>query len=379
MLVAPGDHPATPCGAVRRRFRYDPLRPLQSLRRAVRAAEPTALLPADEVVTGQVEELWESVRGHEGGTLGTLLRQSLGDSARLRETGSRLGLLHAAQAEGIPVPDTMEIRDACDLSAAAGRLGLPMVLKAEATSGGRGVRVVGSLEDAQTAYRAFAAAPSLGRAVARGFVHRDWNHLRPSTRREGRGVSAQRMVRGVERTAMAVAYNGNLLALQCFEVVHTWKERGPSSVLKRVDDESMEFAARTLVRRQKYTGFCGFDFIVDPTSGVPLLLECNVRPTQLAHLPLGPGRDLVAAYVRAIVGTEVCDRPAATSRELIALFPQELQRDPESPVFGEAFHDVPWESPALLYRALRGNSQIRAALIAQQRPIASRLPVQAAR
>lgn len=372
-LLGPGDHPAAICGAVQRRFRYDPLRPLHTLRRAIRIVQPTTLLPADEIVTGQVGELWAGLKNEtdgDSGPLESLLRRSLGSAGQLLETGSRVGLFRAAQAEGIPTPETREIRAAEDLPAAFQALGTPLVLKADATSGGRGVRVVSTLEEARKTYRGFAAAPSMGRAIARGFLYRDWNHLRPSARSERRGVSAQRLVRGAERTAMALTHDGKVLALQCFEVVHTWKEHGPSSVLRRIGDERMEEAVRALVRRQHYTGFCGFDFIVDPASGVPLLLECNARPTQLAHLSFGPGRDLVAAYVREIAGLgDAYDRPSATARELIALFPQELQREPESPVFRKAFHDVPWEAPAVLYRALRGNPQLRAALIAQRRPV----------
>ena len=372
VLVAPGDHPATACGAAGKRFRYDPLRPLHSLRKAIRATLPAAILPADEIVTCQLGELWADAKGRAGESpefLGALLRHSLGDPERLCDTGSRMGLYRAAKDENIPTPDTIELQSAGDLAVAMRRLGCPLVLKADATSGGRGVRVVVSLEEAERAYRAFSVAPHMPRAILHGIRHRDWTHVRTSARRERRGVSAQRMIHGVERNAMAVVHQGEVLALQCFEVVHTWKERGPSSVLRRIDDAAMEHAARTLARRQKITGFCGFDFIVDPVTGTPLLLECNARPTQLAHLPLGPGHDLVAAYVRRIVGLpEVHDRMSATARELVALFPQELQRDPESPALREAFHDVPWGSPALLYRALRGDNELRAALIAQSTP-----------
>ncbi len=363
MLVGPGDHPAVICGAVSRHFRYDPLRPLSSLHQALHSSHAAAVLPADETVTCQLGELWERMKpgnGRERDVLQGLLERSLGAPEKLRETGSRMPLQRAAEAEGVATPETLEIRKASELSDAMKRLGAPMVLKADASSGGRGVCVVRTLDEAERAWRRFAMPPRMTRAMMRGILRRDWNHMRPAMLGQRRGVTAQRLVRGVERTAMAVAHDGELLAVESFEVVQTWKLHGPSSVLRRVQDPRTDASIRALVRRLQITGFSGFDFIVDAANGKPLLLERNARPTQLAHLSFGSGRDVAAAYVRAIVGREVEDRAAATGRNLIALFPHELQRDPESPVLQDALHDVPWESQALIDYVLRGDARLRA-------------------
>ncbi len=365
-LLSPGDHPANVSGAVTRQLRYDPLRPLHSLHLAIRAVQPTVLLPSDETMTRQVGELWERMKvsdGVETKRLQALLNRSLGDPDRLSGTGSRILLQHAADAEGVPTPATLEITRKGELATAFDQLGSPMMLKADSSSGGRGVRTVETMEEAERAWAAFSVAPRMPRALMRGVLRREWTHLRSAMRKEKHGVTAQRKINGPERTAMAVAYRGELLALEMFEVVHSWKERGPSSVLRRVQDHRMERSIRALVAHLEITGFTGFDFIVDGVSGESLLLERNARPTQVSHLSFGDGHDLAAAYVRAIVGrTEVRDRAAATGRQTIALFPQELQRDRESPVLQTAFHDVPWESPALLSRALRGQPALRVAL-----------------
>ncbi|MEI9886226.1 MAG: hypothetical protein WDN08_06930 [Rhizomicrobium sp.] len=44
-------------------------------------------------------------------------------------------------------------------------------------------------------------------------------------------------------------------------------------------------------------------------------------------------------------------RPAATANPVIALFPQEWRRNPQSPWLSQAFLDVPWDDPGVL-RAL---------------------------
>ena len=151
---------------------------------------------------------------------------------------------------------------------------------------------------------------------------------------------------------MAVTHRGSLCAFVCMEVIRTWKVRGPSSVLRLVTDPVMEQAMRRVAERLGMSGLCGFDFMLSD-HGEPLLIELNPRPTQLSHLALGPQRDLVTAYVRHVLGYEVADRPAATDCDLIALFPQELQRDPQSEFIAQAYHDVPWELPSLMKYSLK--------------------------
>ena len=374
VLLSPGDHPASVCGAVTRELRYDPLRPIHSLHQALRTVQPTVVLPADETIVCQLGELWGRLKTQDGTQDGkdrdwlhALLVRSLGEPEALCDSSSRMVLQRAAEAEGVATPATVEITNRGELPAALQRLGTPMMLKADASSGGRGVHSVESLEQAERAWTSLSIAPHMPRALMRGVLYRDWTHVRRSVRRERRGVIAQRMIAGVERTAMTVSCAGELLTVEVFEVVHTWKHRGPSSVLRHVQDPLAEAAVRTLVRRLGVTGFSGFDFIVDPVNGQPLLLERNARPTQTAHLSFGEGCDLAAAYVRTVVGrSDTRDRAAVTTKPLIALFPQELQRDPQSPVLQEAFHDVPWESPELTQRALRGQGKLLEALRAAQ-------------
>ena len=355
-LMSLRGHPARSTDVFAAVYRYDPLRPLVSLRRALESARPDAVIPADELAVLHLDELLEELAATSGeaGTMGALVRRSLGGPEVFSAAESRMRLLRAAEAVQVEVPQTIEIASRAELEEAIGRLGLPLVLKADATSGGQGVRVAASAAEALKAWKLLYQAPSLARALKRGMVAKDWTHVRPWARRTTRGVTAQRFVRGRERTGMAVCREGKMAAFVCLEVVANWCERGPSSVVRVIEDAVMERAMRRVSARLGVSGFCGFDFIVEPESGTPLLIEMNPRPTQLVHLPLGVGRDLAAAYVREILGRrEVKDRASVTEKELIAVFPQELQRDPGGREAEGAFHDVPWESPRLIRRALK--------------------------
>lgn len=355
-IMAQRRHPAVATGIVASRYAYKSLRPVQSVLEAVRGFRPDAVIPADELAVLHVEELRaaaEEAEGDEQRGLIAMLDRSGIRPELMRVGRSRIALMQLAQREGVPTPDTEPVNDEPDLAGAVARLGLPLVLKADATFGGRGVKVVESLGEARASWLKLHRAPTMLDAARRGVVWHEWTHIRPWARGETRAVAAQRLVHGHERTAMAMTHNGALLAFVCLEVVQASAVRGPSSVVRVIEDAAMERAMRRVASALGLSGFCGFDFMVDQASGTPLLLEMNQRPTQLVHLPLGAERDLVAAYMRGVLGMEVSDREPATRGDLIALFPQELQRDPQSRALGEAYHDVPWDAPELVRWAIK--------------------------
>jgi hypothetical protein len=352
-LMALGGHPAMLTGAISERFAYHPLNPIASLASAIARSKPDTVVPVDELAVMHLIELLRSATSSTGGEeLTALATHSLGGVDVLSASMSRITLLELAKAEGVAVPETVAVGSKDELEAAATRLGFPLVMKADSTAGGRGVRVANNLAEARGWWSRLHRPLSLPRSVWRWVRLKEWTHFRPWIKRQMRGVTAQCYLRGAERTAMAVAHRGELLAFVCFEVAQASKFCGPSTVLRVVDDPAMVAAIQAVLRRIGATGFCGFDFMLSET-GEPLLIEMNSRPTQLAHLSLGPGRDLVAAYVRSVLGRETADRASAADGTLIALYPQELLRDPQSPLIGGAYHDVPWESPALVRYALQ--------------------------
>jgi len=360
-MMAPAGHPAVVGSGVHALHRYDPLHPVRSLRRALVKAKPVTVIAADELMVHALEELWwtsdskKAVDAARDTAVRALILHSVGDSRTLALGRSRMELLQMAQDEGVATPETVKIDRASGLDAAIQQLGLPMVLKADVSSGGHGVAMIDDAAQARRVWKALHRPVTLPHALLRGLRYGEWAHLRRSAKGEVRDITAQRFLAGRERTGMVVCRHGEVLASECMEVVRTWAVRGPSSVLRVVWDEGMDSAMRRIVRRLGVSGFCGFDFMVEEGNGKLLLIEMNLRPTQMAHLPLGSGRDLVAAYVREVLGVEgVADRAAATSRNLIALFPQELQRDPESEYLLQAYHDVPWNMPGLIELALKG-------------------------
>ncbi len=355
-LMAPASHPALATDAIATHHRYWPMFPLAGLRRALGASRPDLLLLADELSFLLVEELTQWALATDSGEAEAtlrLMRRSFGEIDCLPLTRSRMALLTAAEAAGVSIPITTSLRGPEDLRRVAREMPGPWMLKADSTWGGFGVRKVDAADRLVGTWRRLQQPLGFLQSVKRGWKGKEWGHLHLWLRGARREVVAQGFVAGRERTGMAVCFGGRVLSAVCLQVEEVGYANGPASKLRVVEDEAMLEAMRRIAATLGITGFCGFDFMLDAATGEPLLLEMNMRPTQLAHLPLGPGRDLCATLVREILGaTEAGDRPAAAAGELIALFPQHLLGDPSGARLGDAFHDVPWNAPELVRRAV---------------------------
>ncbi|MHB1023041.1 MAG: ATP-binding protein [Acidobacteriaceae bacterium] len=354
-ILCPRAHPALQTTVIHKHYRYKPLIPLLSIERAIEASQPDLIVPCDELVRGHLHRL-HATATHRKPQLASLIEYSLGDPASFHRIHSRLSLMEIAREEQIATPIAVEVASVEDLiselTAQVPRLGLPLLLKADESSGGNGVRLLTQISDAARLWKALHRPPSLPRTLNRMLMDSSWTPLLSFLQRRTRAVSAQQFVPGKEAYTAVACWQGNLLTCMCFEVVVAWSLRGPSSVIKRIENAEMIEASRKIVRRLGLSGFCGFDFICEEKSGIPQLIEMNARPTQVSHLALGPQHDIVAALYSCLCGEPRQDRPSVTGNELIAIFPQEWQRDPSSPMLTRAYHDVPWSEPGLIPDAL---------------------------
>jgi biotin carboxylase len=271
----------------------------------------------------------------------------------------RAASMRVAEEEGVKVPETHALHSVDDLKRWVDSVGLPTVLKANATSGGDGVRVVRTMEEAELAFRTLQAPPLLARAMKRALMDDNWALVQPSLVRRRSVVSGQRFIEGCEGTSVVVCWEGTVLASLHFEVVKTRNAAGPASVVRLIDDDDMSDTARRIARRLKLSGIHGFDFILAADARKPYLIEINPRATQLCHLTLGPGRDIPAALLSAVSEKPVAPSPKLTENETIALFPQEWIRDPHSSFLRSAYHDVPWQEPRLIEDCIRSGRKQR--------------------
>jgi len=353
--VCPPQHPIGKTDSVRKMYRYHGLDALASFADAITAANPDLIVPGDDLATQHLHLLYaqQQRKGCAGGALCALLERSLGAPENFPLLYARTPFIELAQAEDIRVPKTAVIRDESDLKKWISETGLPTVLKADGSSGGDGVRVVRTLEEAERALRVLQAPPLLMRAAKRMLINRDPRLVWPSLLRRRSVVSAQTFVAGREATSATACWKGEVLAELHFEVINKSVSSGPATVLRLIENAGMSIAAKKMARRLNLSGVHGFDFMLESQSDNAYLIEINPRSTQVGHLTMGADRDIPAALYSAVSGQVVRPAPKITEDDTFALFPQEWIRDPASMFLQSAYHDVPWDKPELIRACVR--------------------------
>jgi carbamoylphosphate synthase large subunit len=353
--VCPPRHPLALTGAVRQMHTYYGLAPLASFQNAIASTQPDIIVPCDDLATQHLHRLHERGRssGEKEKLVCALVEHSLGAPESYPLVSARTAFMKLAHEEGVRVPLTSVIGNTEELKQWISRIGFPTVLKANGSSGGDGIRLVHTLEEAEHAFRRLQAPPLLARAAKRALLDGDKTLIWPSLLRRRSVVNAQAFVVGREATSTILCWQGSVLATLHFEVLQKVKPTGHATVLRLIEHPEMSAAAEKIARRLNLSGCHGLDFMLEAHTGNAYLIEINPRITQVGHLALGPGHDLPAALYAALSGNPVQEAPKVTEKNTVALFPQEWIRDPESEFLRSGYHDVPWEEPALVSDSIR--------------------------
>lgn len=363
-FVAAGDevHVACPDNAlvrlsryVAKTYKYRPLAPLRSLRRAIAASAPDLIVACDDRAVAHLVKLHAAEMKKPGvpSAVARLIARSLGKPENYARVVSRYGSLQEVQDRGVRVPDTLPIASEADIDHGLAALGLPVVIKSDGSWGGEGVVVARTREEAHAAFRKLAHAPSRLRSVARALRRKDTHFLLAALKPEAAPVCMQRFVPGCPAASAFAAHNGKIVALFHYDVLVADATIGPPNVVRRIDDAEMDEAARIVAEQFQLSGLHGLDFIRDDEGKVHLI-EINPRATQGGTLPFGEGRDLPAALAQTLTDRPV-GRRSAIGNDVVAFFPREMRRDPASPYIRDGYHDVPRDDPAVL-RAMLGNN-----------------------
>lgn len=357
--VCPAAHPLRLAHALRRVYAFRGLVPLRSFSTAIAAAKPDLIVSGDDLATQHLQDLHarELRRGNADSLLCALIERSLGNPQSFAIVRDRAAFMNLGREESVRVPATQVVRNANDLKSWIGNIGLPAVLKANGTSGGAGVKIARTLAEAEDALQKLQAPPWLARAAKRALLDHDQTLLGPSLLRRPHTVNAQSFIAGREATSTVFCWKGEVRASLHFEVANKASAAGHATVVRLIENQEMSSAVERMVHRLGLSGFCGFDFMLEAASGHAYLIEINPRATQVGHLTLGPGRDLPAALYAALSGKAAQPAPKVTEKETIALFPQEWIRDPQSAFLQSAYHDVPWQEPALIRDCVRNREK----------------------
>jgi hypothetical protein len=350
--VCPSRNALNVSSAVRCRYPYRSFKALPSIDAGIEAADPDLVVPCDDVAAAHLHAIYQRESRGGSGRSGTaaLLVRSLGSPASHPIIDSRQEFLALAREEGILVPNSAFTPEPNALDAWIRGNALPAVLKTDCTSGGEGVRIVKTDQEAQGAFRELVSRRVTARTFKRILMDGDKTSLARLFRRERPLVSAQQFVAGQDANVALSCWQGDVLAQITALVLKTRSPNGPAAVIRLIQNSQMSEAVKKIVRRLDLSGFVGFDFVIENHSGKAFLIEINPRVTQTCHLQLGSERNLCAALCASVSASPVPRTGSVTANPTIVLWPHVSERLLPRHIVQNAYFDRPLDDPEVVRR-----------------------------
>jgi hypothetical protein len=277
-------------------FHYDGTQPIESLQAAIDSFRPEIIIPCCDRGVQHLHTLHESPRSTSDGIrTAALIERSIGAPRSFPITASRFQLLEVAKSEGILVPETTPIQSQEDLQGLKARLQPPWMIKADGTWGGTGVSLATDVSEANRFLLDFGRRRRRRALLKRLVVNRDRDWVVYDWKNSHSSFVAQAFIAGRPGNCAVFCWQGKVLAGIAVEVVQSKGEMGPATVVQVVDGIEMIAAAEKIASRLKISGFFGLDFMIEEDTRAAYLIEMNPRVTPPVPLPLGAGRDLLAA------------------------------------------------------------------------------------
>ena len=212
-------------------------------------------------------------------------------AASIRLMGDKAAARRMAEAEGVPVlPGSRHpVRDLDDAKRLAREIGFPLIIKASAGGGGKGMRVVGTPDDLESSLATAAAEAAAAFGDAAVYLERylpDPRHVEFQILMDGEGNG----VHLGERDCSIQRRHQKLV------------EESPSPVLSDAKRQAMGQAALRVAKASGYRNAGTVEFLLDPQGGF-YFMEMNTR-IQVEHpvTEMVTGLDLVKAQIRIAAG-----------------------------------------------------------------------------
>ena len=364
--LCPAGHTLMRANCVARTYRYDPLTPLRSLRRAITKSKPNLIIPTDDLIAANVHKLFHLTNADDfaGDSLRSLIARSLGGWKDYSTFYVRSEIARLAQTAEVFTPPVRTIASCSDLLNQLRILGYPSVLKTDGSSGGAGVAIVHNELEAKRAFTRLSGSPNFLLTLKRLIVDGDANLVLPCLRRVQPDVSIQPYVAGRLANIAVACWEGSVLGQVCVEVLSSNGETGPATVVRIISHAGMSQAAEKMVGLLKLSGLCGFDFILDSENAAHLI-DFNPRATQTCHLMPPDAKQPLASLISKLGGPQISEAYKTPHDGPIVLFPQGFLSEKDGPYSEHASKDLPAESTefvtfGLEYRRKRSRLLVRA-------------------
>ena len=305
------------------------------LNKACKTFAPHIIIPCDEFAVNALNYLYGHLNQNDlqAANLKQLIRFSRGDPNFYKTVRHKHMSSELAAKIGIRIPVQMPCNGLEDIEAFAEEHDYPVVVKGAHGLAGSQVKI---LENFAAAQRAEPKLPSLGDSVIQQYI--------------------------VGKTALssAVALDGQVLAVGVY-VKEACADGGIgySTVVRFIEHPEIIEHTKKFARATKISGIFSLDFMLDDHNK-SYFIECNPRPIETSHQGRLTGVDIFKGLIAGLNGQPYEGKPKYNT--MIAHFPKEWGRDPNSEYLKNAIHDVPWDEPNLVeYFVERVNSDRRKA------------------
>src|SRR6266702_7867713 len=214
------------------------------------------------------------------------------DAEAMRKLGDKIGAKLIAEEAGVPVAPWSRgaVATLDDALAAAGRIGYPLMLKASAGGGGRGIRVITSPGDLTGAFERTSAEALRAFGSGTMFLERlvtGARHVEVQVIADGQG------------TAWALGVRDCSVQRRNQKII----EESASPVLSPEQTRELKESAERLVLAVDYQGAATIEFLYHPGERLFAFLEANTR-LQVEHpiTEITTGVDLVKAQLHVAAG-----------------------------------------------------------------------------
>ncbi len=249
------------------------------------------------------------------------------DLQHLSRILSKVAFSEDAKQVGLPIPAFRVVAGPHQLTSADWK-GVPFVIKLDETMSGSGVHIIRSREDLDMA-RSSLSGPFL----------------------------VQDYISGRVGATSVLFQNGKPKCWFSYFLCRNWPNPvAASSAVEICWFPEIEGMLEKIGRMTSFEGLCGIDWVLDPKSGHPLVLEMNPRPTPGMMVGFLAGVSFPAAIADALAGGSTIQRPAQVSVPMYRMFPQHLQWaiDAHRPwEFVRTWANAPWHDPKLLLSQFR--------------------------
>ncbi|MEW5825510.1 MAG: ATP-grasp domain-containing protein [Candidatus Bipolaricaulota bacterium] len=207
------------------------------------------------------------------------------DTETLLTLHDKTRLAAMARDLGVATPETHAPKSLAEAKEIIARIELPAVIKMRQTSGAAGFRILRTRDTFERQY---------------------FDVVKVNKLPETDLPMIQQFIEGPTTCTLHLCSEGRVLGEVMYQGIRTMPRSGGTTVCRESrPDPACQAEAAKIVRHLNYSGFVGFDFVIQTGTGKPYLVDGNCRITPAVAMAHHGGCDMIEPWVKLASGEAV--------------------------------------------------------------------------